>query len=173
MEREKDIHETACAALHIVANNNMHFYRMADRKAQILIGANAIMISVLLSTAIQPSEFHRLAMIPITGQLLSCFLVIILSLHSSQPGSAPPRPTEERTVDLLHFLAYDRMDKDHYMNDLKETLENADRLYATLTRDIYFQSKVLARKYRYLTLAFNVFLIGLGVNVLATIIITV
>jgi len=173
MQRKKDNNELACTALRSVANANMYFYVQADKKAQILIRANALMMSVLLNAAIEPTEFHRLAIIPIAGQLFFSIVVIMLSLHSTQPGSAPPRPSGERTVDVLHFLAHERLEKDEYLAHMKNTLGNADRLYPTLTRDIYYQSQVLARKYRYLTLAFNVFIIGLGLNILAVMIITI
>jgi hypothetical protein len=50
---------------------------------------------------------------------------------------------------------------------MKDMLEEAHLLYASLMRDVYYQSQVLARKYHYLDRAYLVFIVGLGVNVLA------
>ena len=168
-EKTKDNTKTACTTLRRVASNNLQLYTQADKKAQMLIQVNALMISVLLVAALQLSGLHRLAIIPVTGQLFFSAAVIMISLRATRPVAAPPRHSGDRTGVLLQFSEYDQMKKDEYMTDMKEMLDDPDRLYDSLTQNIYFQSQVLGRKYRYLNWAFVVFVAGLGINVLAAI----
>ncbi len=163
-EEVKDSNKIACSCLRTAANSNLQLYTQADKKAQILIQVNSLMITVLLGTAVRLSEFHRLAIVPVVGQLLFSLTVIFLSLRSTRPARTMGK---HETVDLLYFGDYERMNTDDYFNGMKELLGDADVLFPSLMRDVYFQSKVLARKYRYLNIAYLVFIIGLGVNVLA------
>jgi hypothetical protein len=161
-----DSGEMACTALRTVANNNIQLYTQADKKAHILIQVNALMVSVLLASGVQLSEFHNPAIIPLATQLVFSLAVILLSLRSTRPAGMPaPAAGEQRTVDLLHFGDYDQLEKDEYMTDMKDLLEDADRLYGGLTRNVYYQAQVLARKYRWLRRAFVVYIAGLGITV--------
>jgi hypothetical protein len=167
--RTDDKHKTACTALRRVAGNNMHLYTQADKKAQILIQVNALMISVLLGGAMELSLRHRLTLIPVTGQLFFSTIVILLSLRSTRPAVALPGHSEYQTQNLLQFSDYDQMEGEEYMADMKGMLEDPDRTYQSLIRNIYSQSQVLSVKYRYLRWAFFVFITGLGINILAAI----
>ena len=169
MKEKVDPNEIARSVLRSVANDNLQWYIQADTKAEILIRANALIISVLVEIIIEPTEFHRWAIILFASQLCFSIVVIILSLRSTQPGVVRPRPSGEQRVALLHFLAYEQVEKDEYTTGVKAMFEDADRLYSSLLQDIYYQSQVLARKYRYLHIAFIVFITGLGINALAAI----
>jgi hypothetical protein len=43
---------------------------------------------------------------------------------------------------------------------VKQLMGDRDYLYTSLTKDIYFNGKVLARKYRLLRWSFNIFMFG-------------
>jgi hypothetical protein len=43
---------------------------------------------------------------------------------------------------------------------------DGELLYGNLTRDLYFLGKVLDKKYRYLTISYNVFMVGFIVTVM-------
>jgi len=168
-EKTKDNNKTACTAMRRIASSNLQLYTQADKKAQMLIQVNALMISVLLVAAMQLSAIHRLAIIPVTGQLFFSAVVIMLSLRSTRPAAPLPRHSVDRTGVLLQFSEYDQMQKDEYMTDMKDMLDDSDRLFAILTQNIYFQSQVLGHKYRYLNWAFIVFIGGLVITVLTAI----
>lgn len=167
--RTEDQHKTACMALRKVASSNLQLYTQSDKKAQILIQVNAIMISVLLGGAFQLSIIHKLAFMPVAGQLLFSTVVILLSLRSTRPTVAFKRHSGDQMQDLLQFSDYDQMEKEEYLADMKVILDDADRTYDSLIRNIYSQAQVLSGKYRYLRWAFGVFIAGLGINILAAI----
>jgi hypothetical protein len=50
---------------------------------------------------------------------------------------------------------------------VKEMIKDPDYLYSTMSKDIYFLGVVLAKKYRYLSICYNVFMYGLILTVLS------
>jgi hypothetical protein len=59
------------------------------------------------------------------------------------------------------------MKLDDYQWGMQELMDDRDYLYSTLTRDIYFLGIVLAKKYKFLSVAYNVFMYGIILSVLA------
>jgi hypothetical protein len=53
---------------------------------------------------------------------------------------------------------------------LNEMMKDRDYLYGNMIRDLHSLGKVLAVKYRYLRIAYNVFMYGLTVAVIAFIV---
>jgi hypothetical protein len=50
---------------------------------------------------------------------------------------------------------------------MREMMLDTDYLYGSLIKDIYYLGVVLGRKYRLIRLAYNIFMIGIVVSVLA------
>mgnify|MGYP000990837798 FL=1 len=50
---------------------------------------------------------------------------------------------------------------------VNEMLVDPDFLYSTMSRDLYFLGIVLAQKYRYLSICYNIFMFGLIISVAA------
>ena len=44
---------------------------------------------------------------------------------------------------------------------MMEMIKDADFQYSSMTRDLFFLGKVLAKKYKYLTICYNIFMFGL------------
>jgi len=53
---------------------------------------------------------------------------------------------------------------------MQELMNDRDYLYNNLIRDIYYLGVVLGRKYRYLRVAYNIFMYGLIASVISYII---
>ena len=50
---------------------------------------------------------------------------------------------------------------------MKELLQDTDRLYINMMRDIYGLGTVLEKKFRYLRTSYNVFMVGLVAGVIS------
>ena len=59
------------------------------------------------------------------------------------------------------------MDFKEYDEGLKAMMNDSEFLYGTLTRDMFWQGKVLGRKYRLLRISYTIFLYGIIASVLA------
>ena len=53
---------------------------------------------------------------------------------------------------------------------MHELMEDREYLYSNLTQDVYYLGLVLAKKYKFLSLAYNFFMYGIIVSVLCFII---
>ncbi|MCG7859732.1 DUF5706 domain-containing protein, partial [Flavihumibacter sediminis] len=60
-----------------------------------------------------------------------------------------------------------KMDLKEYEWGMKEMMNDSEYLYDSMIKDIYYLGKVLARKYHYLRISYNVFMYGLVVAVLS------
>ena len=103
-----------------------------------------------------------------------CVATIIFSTFSTRPKVTKLGLTrediEKRQGNLLFFGNFYRMPLDDFEWGMKELMDDRDYLYSNLTKDIYFLGLVLARKYKYLSIAYNVFMYGIIVSVLCFII---
>ena len=50
---------------------------------------------------------------------------------------------------------------------VNEMLRDSDFLYGSMSRDLYYLGKVLAKKYQYLSICYNIFMYGIIISVLA------
>ena len=53
------------------------------------------------------------------------------------------------------------MELPEYEWGMKEMMNDNDYLYGSMIKDIYFHGKVLAKKYHYLRISYNIFMYGL------------
>ncbi|MBC7511222.1 MAG: hypothetical protein H7320_21130 [Ferruginibacter sp.] len=54
-----------------------------------------------------------------------------------------------------------------YDEGIKKMMADSEFLYGSLTKDIFWQGKVLGRKYRLLRISYSIFMYGLIASVLA------
>ena len=76
----------------------------------------------------------------------------------------------QRKGNLLFFGNFINMPIEDYEWGIKELMGYRDYLYNNLIRDIYYLGLVLDKKYRYLRIAYNIFMYGLIISVIAYIV---
>jgi hypothetical protein len=173
---EKGTDKEACTALKTVSNSNQHLSSQADKKSHILIQVSALMVSVLLVFVLRITREHRIVLVPVFELMATCLAVIVLALMATRPrmlsrSSVQAQAAGVSGVNLLFFGSYDELEPEEYHADMELLMADADLLYSNLTRDIYFQAVVLGKKYKFLRMAYHVFMIGLALSVLSFIII--
>jgi hypothetical protein len=97
-------------------------------------------------------------------------ITIVFSILATRPNVTKGRFTSEdirqRKVNLLFFGNFHKMTREDYQYGMQETMKDSKYLYSSLIDDIYFNGKVLGKKYRFLRTAFNIFMFGLITSVL-------
>ena len=158
----------------ISSSNHQRLSDMADNKSHILITVNSIIISVVASLLLRKLETNNYLTIPAIMLLLVSLVTIVLSIIATRPnipsGTFTQEQIDNKNVNLLFFGNFYRMDLDSYKQGMQKVMEDRDFLYSTLIRDVYAQGVVLGRKYKYLRAAYNIFMFGLIVSVIAFII---
>ncbi|WP_159467852.1 Pycsar system effector family protein [Dyadobacter sp. 3J3] len=153
----------------ITSGNHQRLSDMADNKANIMISTNSIIISVLLSVLLRKLEDNSQLVLPTILLLTVCVTTMVFSILSTRPSVPPGTFTEEdidqKTVNLLFFGNFYKMTYPDYASGMQAMMDDRAFLYGSLTRDIYAQGVVLGKKYRYLRIAYNVFMFGIVISV--------
>jgi hypothetical protein len=157
--------------LRLTSENHLKLSEMADHKANILISVNSIIISVILSVLLRKLSEETYLIIPTVIFLLVAVTTIVISILATRPkisgGEFTMEEVKERKTNLLFFGNFYKATYQQYDLAMKELMLDTDYLYGTLIKDIYFLGKVLGRKYKLIRLAYNIFMVGIIVSVLA------
>ncbi|GGN02336.1 hypothetical protein GCM10010967_41210 [Dyadobacter beijingensis] len=158
----------------ISSNNHQRLSDMADNKAHIMITTTSIIISVLLSVLVRKLEDNAYLILPTMMLLTVCMVTMVFSILSTRPtiprGTFTDEDIDAKSVNLLFFGNFYRMSFEEYSKGMQTMMNDREFLYGSLTKDVYSQGVVLGRKYRLLRVAYNVFMFGIVVSVVAFVI---
>jgi len=73
-------------------------------------------------------------------------------------------------VNLMFFGNFYKMPLVEYDWAMNEMMKDRDYLYSTMIKDLYYLGLVLQRKYNLLRIAYNIFMVGIIVTVIAFVI---
>jgi len=156
------------------SHNHMQLSQMGDGKANILISINSIILSVMISFVITKLDVNRHLIIPTLMIISVCVTTIVLAVLSTRPkishGIFTAQQIISREANLLFFGNFHNMPLAEYKSAVKEMMLDKEFLYESLIMDIYYLGKVLARKYRFTTWAYNVFMFGIVISMIAFVI---
>ncbi len=152
------------------SRNHLRLSAIADNKANTLISIGALIISILLSFLVQNLDVQTFLIFPTTLLLVTCVVTIIFATLSTRPKvtklGLSKDDIKQRKGNLLFFGNFYQMPLEDYEWGMQELMTDRDYLYSNLTKDIYFLGLVLAKKYKYLSLAYNIFMYGMIISVL-------
>lgn len=160
----------------VTLNNHTRLSQIADSKANILLSVNAILISIALTTLIpkldSPSNSHLI--IPTFIMVFFSVITIVCAIFSTKPkisrGHFTREDVEQKKVNLLFFGNFYKMPFEEYNWAMREMMKDKDYLYDTLIKDLYYLGLVLSQKYKWLTLTYIIFTIGIIVSALSFVI---
>jgi predicted metal-dependent HD superfamily phosphohydrolase len=157
--------------LRLTSENHLKLSDMADRKASILISVNSIIISVIISVLVRRLETDTYLAIPTIVFLLSSVTTVVIAILATRPkisqGTFNDQDIINKKTNLLFFGNYHKVPFEEYDNAMRKMMGDSEYLYGSLIKDIYTQGTVLGKKYRLTRLAYNTFMIGLVLSVLA------
>jgi HD superfamily phosphodiesterase len=172
IDREKDLATKGIQTmLRLTSENQMKLSDMADHKANILISVNAIIISVILSVLMRRLQEDTYLTIPTVIFLVVAVVTIVIAILATRPkisnGTFSNQDILDKKTNLLFFGNFHRATYEDYDTAMRKMMKDADYLYASLIKDIYMLGVVLGRKYRLIRLAYNIFMIGIVISVIA------
>ncbi|MEO0472589.1 MAG: Pycsar system effector family protein [Bacteroidota bacterium] len=143
---------------------------IADNKANILLSINAIIISVVFSSVFSQYDENQAIIYPSFAILMVSMGTIVFAILATRPKVNSINFTREdikqKKTNLLFFGNFHSMSLGDYMWGIQEMMRDADYLYGTMSKDIYFLGVVLAKKFRLLRLAYNIFMYGMGAAII-------
>ncbi|WP_343688950.1 Pycsar system effector family protein [Chitinophaga sp.] len=156
------------------SSNHIRLSAMADSKAHIMISVNSIIVSVILGVLFRKLEDYPNLVIPSILFLTTGVVTIIFSVLATRPNVNKGQFTREdianKKTNLLFFGNFHEMQLDQYAWGMTEMMKDSDYLYGSMIQDIYHLGVVLGKKYKQLRIAYNIFMFGLIISVLAFVI---
>lgn len=156
------------------SQNHLMLSQMADNKANILITINSIILSVVVSVLVRKLEENANLIGPTILLISVCLSTTVFAILATRPNLSTGRFTREdikgKRTNLLFFGNFHAMNVEDYEWSMKEMMKDADYLYGSLIKDIYYLGKVLGKKYKFLRIAYNIFMFGFVVSILSFIV---
>jgi hypothetical protein len=116
-------------------------------------------------------ETNTNLVIPTCILLVVCVSAIVYAILATRPNVSSGKFTREdihnKQTNLLFFGNFHQMSLPDYDWAMTEMLNDKEYLYSSMIKDLYFLGVVLAKKYRFLRIAYSIFMYGLIVAVLA------
>jgi predicted metal-dependent HD superfamily phosphohydrolase len=170
-EKEKQSERGIATVFRIMAQNQANLSQMADAKANILISVNSIILTIVISTLFTKLESNENLQIPTILLVVICVTAIVFSILATRPnvnhGTFTQEDIHNKKTNLLFFGNFYKMSLPDYDWAMQEMLGDTNYLYSSIVKDNYFLGVVLAKKYRFLRYAYNIFMYGLILAMLA------
>ena len=163
--------------------NHINFSSIADGKANMMISINTILISVIVtlsgaSLSVESFTVERFRYtIPILVLLLGSLCSVLFAVLSARPKvterEIDMKDVDDNKISLLYFGNFLGIPKEEFIQYLSTLKQDQQRLYDSMSIDLYNLGLVLKEKYRLLSISYNLFMIGLTISVVAFIVIFV
>jgi hypothetical protein len=136
--------------------------QMADQKASMLLGITFVIFTIAVGQT-------RLGQ-PKTALLVlgaSAFVAAILTVAAVLPSVKPGAKTADTGGNLLFFGSFTRLSEEEFVERMVDVSYDQRSVHEAFARDIYQNGRVLAfKKYRLITHAYRVMLVGLVLSFL-------
>ena len=161
-----------------IYRNNIDLTNIADNKANILLSLNSLMLTFLIPIVLSNLEIikqHNLYL-PLIILSCTCIMTIILAAITTRPIRMGKQNFDSGTSTKsspFFFGNYYKMKVENYMQLLENTINDPAATKDFIKLDLYFMGKGLGEKYARIRTCYNVFMIGLILAVISTIIVII
>ena len=146
---------------------HMDLSTKAHDKASLLISVNSIIMSIVLSVLITKLEENRYLLFPTLLLVLTSAITIVVSIISTRPRIIGRNQSANEEKNILFYGDFANLSLNEYKKAMKDTYTNPTELYHSLTRDIYYQGIILKWKFKYINIAYSIFMYGFIATIIA------
>ena len=154
---------------HMLRETRIHlisFSQMADTKANILLSISSVLLSISLTKVSDP-RFMGALVVLVGFLLITIFLALMTVIPRVQSFRRKKHSVNDPTYSPLYFGDYVDIPYDEYVQNLEEVMNDSNRTYETMVKEIYYSGIYLVKnKYRYIRLGYIFFFPGLIVTTL-------
>jgi Family of unknown function (DUF5706) len=168
-EEESKLERGVESFFRITERRHMDLSTKAHDKASLLISVNSIVMSIVLSVLITKLEENRYLLFPTLLLVITGAVTIVFAIISTKPriiGGQAKHKSEDDEMNILFFGDFANLSLTEYKKVMKDTYKNRTELYDSLSRDIYYQGIVLKWKFKYINIAYNIFMYGFIITII-------
>jgi len=158
----------------VTFKNNCNLLQIADNKANMIISINALVISSIIAITGYGTISNKLDMsgtmtlLPILLLLSTCLLSTILAVRAAKPKiiGKNQKTQEKGKSSMIFFGESSAYSIEEYLEEIDRILPSKNEIHQQMSIALFYQGKVLNRKYNLLGHAYNVFILGLAIGVI-------
>jgi len=158
----------------VTFKNNCNLLQIADNKANMIISINALVISSIIAITGYGTISNKLDMsgtmtlLPILSLLSTCLLSTILAVRAAKPKiiGKNQKTQEKGKSSMIFFGESSAYSIEEYLEEIDRILPSKNEIHQQMSIALFYQGKVLNRKYNLLGHAYNVFILGLAIGVI-------
>lgn len=143
---------------------------IADNKSNIMISINGIIISIVIASLSPKIDANPWLLWPTAALLLSSLASLVFAILAARPRVKKSPVTLEdvraNRANILFFGNYNNMDRSEFVEGMEELMQDEERLYDSMARDLYGLGQVLFKKYDLLKVSYDIFMAGIVLAVL-------
>ncbi len=149
------------------SHNHYTLNEMVDRKANIMITVNSVILSVVIGGSLGLFERAGSPIVYVSTLImaLASFVSIILAIVAITPNRTQGFFTLEdirnKNGNLLYYGNFHNMSFKDYEWGMLQKLNDSNFLYSSMIKDLYFLGKTLHRKYKFIRLSLQIFMAGI------------
>ncbi len=149
---------------------HMDLSALADTKANIMISINGLILPILLGAISPKIDSNPWLLIPTSILMIGCLISMVFAIRSARPRvSEEPVSLEQvrrDSANILFFGNFANMTRDDFEVGMTELMQDNDRLYRNMIRDLYGLGSVLTSKFKLLRTSYTVFMFSIVIGVL-------
>ncbi|MFT4760337.1 MAG: hypothetical protein ACI9XO_003088 [Paraglaciecola sp.] len=154
--------------------NNIELTAIADNKANVLLSLNAIMIAAIIPMVIANTEmvFDRFLYVPLLIFATTCFGTIYICTQVLKPSRFEEFRDDDDTdgeFSPFFFGNFYDMKPNEYFSYMNRSLADSEMVKRHLAKDLFYVGRRLGKKMKKMRLAFNIFLTGVFLTLIAVI----
>lgn len=154
------------------SKNHYTLNEMVDRKANIMITVNSIILSLVISGVIGRSQLeHPIHYLPVAMLALTSIGSIVFAILSILPNRTQGTFSEEeirgKQGNLLYFGNFHEMKQRDYEWGMLQMMNDSEYLYSSMVRDIYYLGQILYSKYSLIRWSLRIFLGGFVISLIS------
>ncbi len=147
----------------LVSKNQYTLNVMIDRKSNILISINAIILSIIIGTVLSQLDRDPHLIYPAIMMMVTNLFSIAYAVFATRPEL---QHGARETNNLMFYGNFHSMTESEYTEEIVELMYKGDELYKLIAKDTFHLGKTIKRKFGLLRKSFNIFLIGLILSVM-------
>ncbi len=154
-----------------VMKTHIAFTQMADGKAHIMISVNTLILTAVVAFLARKLDTNPNLILPTAILSIVSLTTLVYATLVTKPkitsGICSKDDIIEKKANLLFFGNFYNMKLPEFTWGIKQLMEDRDYLYDIMIRDFHSLGQVLARKYKYLNICYNIFIYGMIISILA------
>ena len=151
--------------------NHIDLTAIADNKSNIMLSVNALLLTIGMPIFASYLSDKLFLLAPSIIFMFTCITTMVFATLSTRPikmnGKTNLAKIPAGKTNLFFFGNFYNIGLNTYQEEIKKVISNKEHLDTSIINDLYYLGHSLGDKFRYLRICYNVFIVGIGLSLLA------